>query len=127
MLRTECCENGEKSTKQKATVAWSEFPSHEDQLANLSRIEGQIRGIAKMVEDKRYCLEILHQLKSVHAALEGVEKKIFRRFLETCVRKAFLNSKNEDIGPLLDDIVRLFEHRYRGSTYGNDQVCALGE
>lgn len=87
------------------------MPSHADQIANLSRIEGQIRGISKMIDDGRYCLDILNQCRSVHAALENVERKIFRRFMETCVKDAFKRSTNGDVDPLIDEIVGLLERR----------------
>lgn len=113
MLGNHCSVESHKNatTRARKNAEKREYPSHEDQLANLSRIEGQIRGIYRMVEEKRYCLDILNQLRSVHAAIEGVEKRIFKRFLQTCVREAFLNSKNGDLNPLLDDIVGLFERR----------------
>lgn len=87
------------------------MPSHTDQLANLNRIEGQVRGIAKMIQEERYCLDILNQCRSVHVALEGVEKKIFKRFLETCVKDAFKKSTNGDLEPLMNEIVSLLERR----------------
>lgn len=89
----------------------SPIPSHADQLANLSRIEGQIRGIAKMIDEGRYCLDILNQCRSVHAALEGVEKKIFRRFLETCVKDKFRNSTNGETQPMIEEIVALLDRK----------------
>lgn len=89
----------------------SAMPSHADQLANLNRIEGQIRGLSKMIEEGRYCLDILNQCRSVHAALEGVEKKIFRRFLETCVKDAFKRSTNGETEPMIDEIVALLDRK----------------
>ena len=51
----------------------------------LSRIEGQIKGIKKMVEEGRYCVEVLGQISAVHEALRGVGKLIMRNYLENCV------------------------------------------
>ena len=53
-------------------------PSHKSQLASLRRIEGQMRGIAKMVEDEKYCVDILNQIKAVeiHASVEGKSSKL---------------------------------------------------
>ncbi|MBI4403775.1 MAG: metal-sensitive transcriptional regulator [Deltaproteobacteria bacterium] len=110
MLTNHCANISNKVARSKKEQA-NPFPSHEDQLANLSRIEGQVRGIARMIEERRYCLDILNQLRSVHAALEGVEKRIFHRFMQTCVKEAFLNSKNGDIEPLIDQIVTLLNRR----------------
>jgi DNA-binding FrmR family transcriptional regulator len=107
------------TTKQKSVnlkkIAQKEnkagIPSHSDQIANLNRIEGQIRGISKMIEEGRYCLDILNQCRSVHAALAGIEKKIFRRFLQTCVKDAFRRSTNGETEPMIDDIVELLDRK----------------
>jgi DNA-binding FrmR family transcriptional regulator len=67
--------------------------SHSSELPKLKRIEGQVRGIAKMVEDERYCIDILHQLKAVKSALATVERNITEAHLNHCVNSA-VNSKN---------------------------------
>ena len=51
----------------------------------LKIIQGQIGGVAKLVEEERYCLEILTQIAAVQEALRGVSKEIVRNHLETCV------------------------------------------
>lgn len=56
--------------------------------ARLSRIEGQIRGIRRMVEEDRYCVDILTQTRAVVAALRGVEDLIMETHLDTCVADA---------------------------------------
>jgi len=60
----------------------------------LSRIEGQIKGIKKMVEEGRYCVEVLGQISAAHEALRGVGKVIMRNYLENCVTSA-LRSGNQ--------------------------------
>ena len=67
--------------------------SHSPQLSRLNRIEGQIRGIAKMVEEERYCIDILTQMRAVKSALSAVESNIIEQHLNHCVHEA-LNSKN---------------------------------
>ena len=57
-------------------------------LVRLSRIEGQIKGLAKMVEEDRPCIEVLTQISSVHEALRGVGKIIMRNYLENCATDA---------------------------------------
>lgn len=57
-------------------------------LTRLKRIEGQVRGVHKMVEDDRYCADILTQLSSVHEALRAVGKLVMRNHLEHCVTDA---------------------------------------
>ena len=57
---------------------------HRETLSRLNRIEGQVRGVAKMVENQRPCIEVLQQLASVQAALKGVSKAVMRNYLERC-------------------------------------------
>lgn len=55
---------------------------------HLRRIEGQVRGIARMVEDERYCIDIVTQISAVCAALRRVEQEILRDHVEHCVAEA---------------------------------------
>jgi CsoR family transcriptional regulator, copper-sensing transcriptional repressor len=57
-------------------------------VARLRRIEGQVRGLQRMVEEERYCADILVQLSSVQEALRGVGKLVMRNHLEHCVTTA---------------------------------------
>jgi CsoR family transcriptional regulator, copper-sensing transcriptional repressor len=57
-------------------------------VARLKRIEGQVRGLQRMVEDERYCADILTQVSSVQEALRGVGKLLMRNHLEHCVTDA---------------------------------------
>jgi len=54
----------------------------------LGRIEGQARGIARMLDEQRPCVEVLQQLASVQAALRGVTKEVLRNYLEHCASDA---------------------------------------
>ena len=71
-------------------------PSHKKQLPSLKRIEGQIRGISKMVEEERYCIDILNQIKAVRNALSTVEGKVLKSHLRSCIKDALKNDKNLD-------------------------------
>lgn len=64
-------------------------------LRRLNRIEGQVRGIQKMVESDRYCPDILMQIASVQEALKGVAKELVRNHLDHCVRRALRGSETE--------------------------------
>ena len=65
-------------------------------LNRLSRIEGQVRGIARMVEDDRYCVDLLTQLRAVRAALHRVETEVLRDHLDHCVMGAMTGDDPED-------------------------------
>ena len=57
-------------------------------LKRLSRIEGQVRGIAKMVDEKRYCIDIITQISAVRAALRRVEEAVLKDHVGHCVQHA---------------------------------------
>ena len=61
---------------------------HIDQLKRLRRIEGQVRGLVRMVEEKRYCVDILTQLRAARAALRRVEEGVLREHTLHCVTEA---------------------------------------
>jgi DNA-binding FrmR family transcriptional regulator len=60
-------------------------------LKRLSRIEGQVRGLARMVEEDRYCIDVVTQIAAVRAALRGVEEKILREHISHCVELAIVS------------------------------------
>jgi DNA-binding FrmR family transcriptional regulator len=57
-------------------------------LARLGRIEGQVRGIARMVDDDRYCIDVITQIQAVKAALRRVEEELLRDHVSHCVEEA---------------------------------------
>lgn len=75
-------------------------------LARLKRIEGQVRGIAKMVEDDRYCADVLVQISAVQEALRGVGKELMRHHLRHCAAHA-LKGGPEEANAMHDEILGL--------------------
>ena len=71
-------------------------PSHKSELASLRRIEGQLRGIARMVEEEKYCIDILNQIKAVRNSLATVEGKILKTHLRECVKSSLDGGENFD-------------------------------
>lgn len=65
-------------------------------LNRLSRIEGQVRGIARMVADDRYCIDLLTQLQAVRAAVQRVETEVLKDHLDHCVMGAMTGDDLED-------------------------------
>lgn len=83
--------------------------SHKNKLSALRRIEGQVRGIQKMIEDARYCPEILNALASIRGALRKVEMEVLKGHLDACVRKAFYSSSSKAKEEKLQEIYKLLE------------------
>ena len=74
----------------------TEHPDHNKQLASLKRIEGQIRGIINMINDGKYCVDILNQVKAAKSASVTVESKILKKHIESCVKSSLKNKKTLD-------------------------------
>ena len=75
-------------------------------LRRLRRIEGQVRGLQKMVEDDRYCADIMVQISSVSEALGSVGKELMKNHLKHCATKAIRSSEAE-ASAMYDEIVDL--------------------
>jgi DNA-binding FrmR family transcriptional regulator len=76
-------------TKKTHRTAHGVCSSERDaNLARLKRIEGQIRGIAQMVEQDRYCVDVMTQIAAVQQALRGVGRELLRHHLKHCVGEA---------------------------------------
>jgi DNA-binding FrmR family transcriptional regulator len=65
-------------------------------VKRLSRIEGQVRGLSRMVEEERYCIDIVTQLSAVRAALRRVEQEILRDHVGHCVKHAMRSDDRVD-------------------------------
>ncbi|MCB0385616.1 MAG: metal-sensitive transcriptional regulator [Bdellovibrionales bacterium] len=81
--------------------------SHTANLHRLKRLEGQVRGIARMVEERRYCMDILTQLKAVRSALGAVEEKIIEQHLNHCVKKALGSDDKKEQDGAVEEIMEL--------------------
>jgi len=75
-------------------------------LKRLRRIEGQVRGLQKMVEEDRYCAEILTQITSVHEALRGVGRELMRNHLRHCASTA-IRTGGKRADDMYDELVEL--------------------
>jgi DNA-binding FrmR family transcriptional regulator len=73
----------------------------------LRRIEGQIRGLQKMVEDDRYCPDIITQIASVQEALRGVARNLMRNHLRHCAAKALRSGKKHESQAMYDELLEL--------------------
>jgi DNA-binding FrmR family transcriptional regulator len=80
-------------------------------LKRLSRIEGQVRGLARMVEEDRYCIDVVTQIAAVRAALRRVEDEVMREHISHCVEHAIVSGDKRDqrqkIAELMDVIGRV--------------------
>lgn len=83
------------------------YPSHKEELDRLRKIEGQIRGVQKMIQEGRYCVDILQVLSSVQGAIGKVEDQILRRHLEGCVNHAVKSGSSKQRNEKFNEILEL--------------------
>jgi DNA-binding FrmR family transcriptional regulator len=78
-------------------------------LNRLNRLEGQVRGIGRMVEEERYCIDILTQMQAVKAALAKVENQLLRDHLHHCIEGAILSGDKKQQRKKAAELVELLE------------------
>jgi CsoR family transcriptional regulator, copper-sensing transcriptional repressor len=80
--------------------------SKEKLKARLAKALGHLNAVHKMVDDQKYCIDVLHQLKAVQAALDKVSEEILKQHLETCVVTAI---RNQDENRVIQELVSIFK------------------
>ena len=96
--KKECCCRKKKERTEK---------EYKDLLNRLSRIEGQVRGIKRMVEEDAYCTDILIQVSAVNAALNSFNKVLLANHIRTCVAEDIRAGKEETIDELVATLQKL--------------------
>lgn len=79
------------------------IPKHNDLLPRLRRIEGQIRGITRMVEERRYCIDIIQQLTAARKALDQVSLQVMNGHINSCVSEAI---RRQDGAKKVEELMR---------------------
>jgi DNA-binding FrmR family transcriptional regulator len=79
----------------------------------LRRIEGQIRGLQRMVEDDRYCADIIVQIASAQEALRGVARNLMKNHLHHCAAKALASGKPKETAAMYDELLELIYSHLR--------------
>jgi DNA-binding FrmR family transcriptional regulator len=79
----------------------------------LKRVEGQVRGIARMIEEDRYCIDVLTQIRAVRAALRGVEDVVLTDHVEHCVEGAIASGDGADQRRKVQELLTVLTQRDR--------------
>lgn len=98
--KNECCCHKTKERSEK---------EYKDLINRLSRIEGQIRGIKRMVEEDAYCPDILIQVSAANAALNSFNKVLLSNHIRTCVADDIRAGKDETINELVNTLQKLMK------------------
>lgn len=84
-------------------------PDHSILIDRLSRIEGQVAGVKKMIGERRYCLDILAQTRAAQSALKAVEAELLSTHLAHCVKDALQARDETKVDKRLAEIVKIFK------------------
>jgi DNA-binding FrmR family transcriptional regulator len=82
---------------------------HRPVIPNLNRISGQIKGVAKMVDEGQYCIDILDQLRAAKSAITTVENKILEKHIKECVTTSL--KSQEDVDTKIQELTRILTRK----------------
>jgi DNA-binding FrmR family transcriptional regulator len=99
-----CGRDATDGTARKAVAVDPEVKARN--LTRLRRIEGQVRGLQKMVDEERYCADVLVQIASVHEALRSVGRALMRNHLKHCATRA-IRAEGAEADSMYDELVDL--------------------
>lgn len=77
-------------------------------ITRLKKIEGQVKGIQKMIEERRYCIDVVLQIGAAESALHKVAEIVLRNHLETCVLKAFRSPDAEERQQKINELISVY-------------------
>ena len=84
-----------------------QHPNHSASIKRLNRIQGQVEGVRNMIEERRYCPDILNQTRAIRSALKSLEATILEKHIEHCVKDAF--QSKQGIQEKIDQLVHLYK------------------
>ena len=84
-------------------------PSHKKQLSRLNRIAGQIEGVKRMIDERRYCPEILTQLRAIRSAVKSLETSVLEKHLNCCVAEAFSSGSKKVREKKVEELTAIFQ------------------
>ena len=99
MEKCHCCHNVKHRSEQE----------YKDLINRLSRIEGQVRGVKRMVEEDAYCVDILTQVSAITAALNSFNKVLLANHIRTCVADGIRNGEDEKVEELVTTLQKLMK------------------
>jgi DNA-binding FrmR family transcriptional regulator len=83
--------------------------THEENLDRLSRVEGQVRGIKRMVEEGEYCIDIITQIQAAQSALAAIGRRILRKHIDHCVTEAIRGTSKQEAETKIDEIMEILK------------------
>lgn len=102
-----CHEEKISNGRGKKSDFANQHPSHANEKKRLNRIRGQVDGIDRMIDERRYCIDIVTQIRAARSALQSLEKAVLETHLRGCVRSAFTSKNAFDIEEKIKEIMEV--------------------
>jgi DNA-binding FrmR family transcriptional regulator len=83
-------------------------PDHRNNLTRLRKVGGQIQGIERMINERRYCPEILIQIRAARSALRSLENAILQKHIRECVQSAVASKNTNEINTKISELMKIF-------------------
>lgn len=85
----------------------TQHPDHSTHVKRLNRVRGQLDGIEKMIDERRYCPDIIFQIRAAEKALKAMEAEIMKTHIHGCVKTAIKSKDGKEISNKIDEIMYL--------------------
>lgn len=105
--------NGAKGSSEHKGALQHDAAAREGLLLRLRRVEGQVRGVQKMVEEERYCPDVLVQMSAIHESLGAVERILMKGHLQHCATEALRSGDPKKAERTYDELTELFYRHAR--------------
>lgn len=97
----------ECETETKSTAKTIKNPDHSNSQKRINRAKGQLDAVARMIEERRYCPDIINQIRAATHAIKALEQEILRGHLQSCVKGAFQSKNPSDMAEKIEEILKL--------------------
>lgn len=96
-------------TKKKSThCEMKQHPDYASEMSRLKRLMGQVEGVQRMIEQRRYCPDILAQLRAIRSAAHAIEANILEAHLNACVSEALTNGNKDERNKKIAELKNLY-------------------
>jgi len=86
--------------------------THTESLNRLARIAGQVNGIKRMIEEEKYCIDIITQIQAARSALRSMELQILQKHMHHCVSNAFEAGSKADANEKMEELLKVMKKQY---------------
>lgn len=100
---------GESRPRRDNQRCHEEHPDHGKEANRIKRVKGQLEGILKMIEERKYCPDILIQVRAAKSAIQAIEHSILKTHLASCVSEALHEKNEEKANQKIEELIELIE------------------